>query len=397
MRCATLALAVVVAALAVGVAHADPDRVVFGPVAGDATVPAELVAKVGAALAGGAKPIEPACAAVPACVATTATALGAKVAVIVTVRAAGKDGVALELALVDTAHQELVGRRAIAIPEARLAAALPAAVTKFVDEEPTDRAKELFTEGNEHYNLGEFAKALPLYKQAYRVKPLPAFLFNIAQCHRKLGQHVEAIAMYQSYLAGVPDASNRKLVEDLIAESKTAAAAAQIEADKRAAVALEAAKVAAAKKAVEDARLAKEAEARTAQHRAEQARLEAEVYDRHPARLYAYLGAGVAGGALIAGSVFGTLARGHQTSFDGAGCGDPAQPLGEVALAKCVDDRDRGKRDALAGNVLMAAGGAALIAAAIVFVIDPGNVARPGATTTALVVAPTSFALEVHW
>jgi len=77
-------------------------------------------------------------------------------------------------------------------------------VKKFVADARSDRAKAIFAEGNQHFNLGEFAPALEKYKTAYRIKPLAAFQFNIAQCHRKLGQYKEAIAMYQNYLTGVP-------------------------------------------------------------------------------------------------------------------------------------------------------------------------------------------------
>jgi tetratricopeptide (TPR) repeat protein len=33
---------------------------------------------------------------------------------------------------------------------------------------------------------------------------LPAFLFNIGQCHRKLGQHEQAIFFYSRYLKANP-------------------------------------------------------------------------------------------------------------------------------------------------------------------------------------------------
>jgi Tetratricopeptide repeat len=45
----------------------------------------------------------------------------------------------------------------------------------------------------------------------------PAFLFNIAQCHRQLGNKQEAIKFYRSYLRKVPDAPNAEEVRKLIA------------------------------------------------------------------------------------------------------------------------------------------------------------------------------------
>lgn len=50
------------------------------------------------------------------------------------------------------------------------------------------------------YQLGEFDEALAEYKAAYVSKPDPAFLFNVGQCHRKLGRIDDAIAAYQGFL-----------------------------------------------------------------------------------------------------------------------------------------------------------------------------------------------------
>ena len=70
-------------------------------------------------------------------------------------------------------------------------------------------ARSLYEKGQRQYDLGHFADARQLFESAYEAKAAPALLFNIAQCHRKLGHYQEAINMYQSYLVGVPDASNR--------------------------------------------------------------------------------------------------------------------------------------------------------------------------------------------
>jgi tetratricopeptide (TPR) repeat protein len=69
------------------------------------------------------------------------------------------------------------------------------------------------------YDLREYAKALEEYKAAYMVKPDPAFLFNIGQCHRKLGQNPQALDFFQQYLKKAPaDDPNRSLVESRIAD-----------------------------------------------------------------------------------------------------------------------------------------------------------------------------------
>lgn len=85
-------------------------------------------------------------------------------------------------------------------------------------DEALRKAKVLFKKAELHFSLGEFKEALKLYKQAYVLKPLPGFHFNLAQCHRNLGQCRLARFHYRQYLALVPKAPNRKVVEELIAE-----------------------------------------------------------------------------------------------------------------------------------------------------------------------------------
>ena len=77
-----------------------------------------------------------------------------------------------------------------------------------------------------HYNLDEFAPALAEFREAYRLKPDPSFLFNIAQCHRKLGDNDAALDFYRKYLRSLPDAPNRADVERMIADLRARQAAA---------------------------------------------------------------------------------------------------------------------------------------------------------------------------
>ena len=48
------------------------------------------------------------------------------------------------------------------------------------------QARALYEEGMTHYNVGEYRKALDAFKRAYYAKADPAFLYNMAQCHRQL-------------------------------------------------------------------------------------------------------------------------------------------------------------------------------------------------------------------
>lgn len=82
-----------------------------------------------------------------------------------------------------------------------------------------DPAREKFSEGNLAYDLGEFDRALKAFSEAYRLKPLPAFLFNIAQCHRQLNNPSRASFFYRRYLSlsqGEP--ANADVVRELVAE-----------------------------------------------------------------------------------------------------------------------------------------------------------------------------------
>jgi tetratricopeptide (TPR) repeat protein len=388
-----LALVSLVVATFAATAAADPAVPVFGP----------------ARTPGVDKTADAACVADVACLAKQGGELAVKQVAGVTVTRGRAGKLTIRLVLVDVAAAELIGNRNVVTTARKLKKDLPAAIKKLVDEVPIERAKALFAEGNQHYNLGEFAPALEAYKAAYRIAPYAAFLFNIAQCHRKLGQHKEAIAMYQSYLVGLPTAPNKEMVTSLIDESKAALAEEQRVADQRAAeqARLESERIAAEKKKVEDERKAREAEALAAveQRKAEEARIKAErereqererTYNRHPARKWAYVAGGVGVASLVAGGVFGMGARNAQSAFDDAGCGDPGRILPADALGQCRDDRDRGKRDALYSNVFLASGGALVLGSALLFLIDPGNIERPDRGAH-VAISPTSVQLMVHF
>src|SRR6202012_3844268 len=78
-------------------------------------------------------------------------------------------------------------------------------------------ARAAFAEGQRRYDLNEFEAALAAFKQAYLAYEEPVFLYNIAQCYRQLGNRTEAIKFYRSYLRKVPDAANRREVQELVA------------------------------------------------------------------------------------------------------------------------------------------------------------------------------------
>lgn len=79
-------------------------------------------------------------------------------------------------------------------------------------------ARECYIEGKKQYDVGEFDKALALFKKAYLNYPEPTFLFNMAQCQRQLGDKVAAVRSFKTYLREYPDAPNRATVERIIGE-----------------------------------------------------------------------------------------------------------------------------------------------------------------------------------
>ena len=83
---------------------------------------------------------------------------------------------------------------------------------------PMVEAKAHANRGTSLYNLGRFSEALAEYEAAYLAVQDPPFLFNIAQCRRKMGRYKEALESYRSYLRVDPDAPNRADVHRHIAE-----------------------------------------------------------------------------------------------------------------------------------------------------------------------------------
>ncbi|MDP3500820.1 MAG: hypothetical protein Q8S33_10825 [Myxococcales bacterium] len=111
-------------------------------------------------------------------------------------------------------------------------------------ETDEQKARVLFADGQKAYDVGEFERALTLYSEAYKLKTLPGFLFNIAQCHRQLGNFERASFFFGRFIDNSkPAAPNVELARELMtdmerrqaekaaAEKKAADEKAQAEAD----------------------------------------------------------------------------------------------------------------------------------------------------------------------
>ena len=62
-------------------------------------------------------------------------------------------------------------------------------------------ARKHFELGKRYFQVEELGKAIDEFKAAHIEEPDPAFLYNIAECYRKLGEADEAIGFYRRYLS----------------------------------------------------------------------------------------------------------------------------------------------------------------------------------------------------
>jgi tetratricopeptide (TPR) repeat protein len=72
-----------------------------------------------------------------------------------------------------------------------------------------DEAKRRYERGMAHYNLDEWDQAIAEWTEGYRVRPVPEFLFNIAQAYRLSGRAEKALAFYRKYLHNADKTAER--------------------------------------------------------------------------------------------------------------------------------------------------------------------------------------------
>lgn len=94
----------------------------------------------------------------------------------------------------------------------------PATAARPTPVPPATLARARYNRGTSFYNLGRYKEALVEYEAAYLAIQDPPFLYDIAQCHRKLGNNKEALGFYRNYLRVSPNAPNRPEVQKRIAE-----------------------------------------------------------------------------------------------------------------------------------------------------------------------------------
>jgi len=68
----------------------------------------------------------------------------------------------------------------------------------------------------------KYPEALESFENAYEKKPVPALLFNIAQCHRQMGHLEQAARVYRSYLRSDPPEGAARQARELLAKVEEA-------------------------------------------------------------------------------------------------------------------------------------------------------------------------------
>ena len=87
-------------------------------------------------------------------------------------------------------------------------------------EDHTKDAAAKYESGMAHYHLGEWDAAIDDWQAGFRARPLPEFLYNIAQAYRLSKRPEKALQFYQSFLSMSPDAPNAESVRQHIAALK---------------------------------------------------------------------------------------------------------------------------------------------------------------------------------
>jgi tetratricopeptide (TPR) repeat protein len=81
-----------------------------------------------------------------------------------------------------------------------------------------DQAKQMFDLGVELYRVGQFEAASKRFAMAYAFMPVPDLVYNLALCHKAMGETAEAVRLLQEFLDANPDTADRAAVEAMIGD-----------------------------------------------------------------------------------------------------------------------------------------------------------------------------------
>jgi hypothetical protein len=74
-------------------------------------------------------------------------------------------------------------------------------------------ARQHYNKAVQLYDLGHFDDAIGEFEKAYEAKQDPVLLYNLAQSHRRLGNHKRALDLYKNFLRRMPETPLRAEVE----------------------------------------------------------------------------------------------------------------------------------------------------------------------------------------
>jgi tetratricopeptide (TPR) repeat protein len=97
------------------------------------------------------------------------------------------------------------------------------------DKAGSEKAREHFKSGEAFFKLEKYKEALDEYEQGYMARSDASFLYNIAQCHRLMGNKTAALRFYRRFLDEATRVPNRPMVEQHIRDLEKALAAAPAE------------------------------------------------------------------------------------------------------------------------------------------------------------------------
>jgi tetratricopeptide (TPR) repeat protein len=98
------------------------------------------------------------------------------------------------------------------------------------DKAGAEKAREHFKSGEAFFKLEKYNDALEQYEQGYMARSDASFLYNIAQCHRLMGNKTAALRFYRRFLDEATRVPNRPMVEQHIHDLEKALAEAPPEA-----------------------------------------------------------------------------------------------------------------------------------------------------------------------
>ena len=236
--------------------------------------------------------------------------------------------------------------------------------------EDDERAKAHFLAGESYYDQASYTDALREFNEAYRISKRPALLYNIARCFEALEQYDDAVHMLERYLQEDPQTTDRESVETRIKNLKQREAAQ---------------KKATPPPAPAPAAPVKPATTATTATTAAATRTSAAAPAPHRKRLYTWIVGGVGVAALAAALGTGVASQLSYNDLSSKCSGNVCNP---ATVPNAQSKIDSGKKLALATDILVPVGAAAVATGVVLFFVE-GRHKREHASLVVPLVGPS--------